>query len=285
MKFKASNTVLQNFTLEVENEFGCSDTSQGSIVPYPDPLPRFAHNDACLGEVVQIKNTSNSGLMNILKVSFDMDDGSNIDNQDSFDYYYSSPGSYNVQLRLRNDKNCVYSSTESLSIHDLPISDFILDPEEANVLNSEIDITDLSIDAMSTSYWISDGSVFSGSDFKHQFLDSGLYLVKQYVESAEGCRDSSSKTIRIHFEVAVWVPNSFTPNGDGRNDAFRPYGAGIESFNMSIYNRWGEKIFGTVNGKSWEAIDELPGVYVYKIEIFDYEGIPHYMKGTVHLLK
>jgi len=54
---------------------------------------------------------------------------------------------------------------------------------------------------------------------------------------------------------------------------------------MSIYNRWGEKIFGTVNGKSWEAIDELPGVYVYKIEIFDYEGIPHYMKGTVHLLK
>ena len=123
-------------------------------------------------------------------------------------------------------------------------------------------------------------------NFTHEFLDSGTYLLQQFVSSNFGCSDSTSKTVRINFRVAIWVPNSFSPDASGFNDVFRPYGDGIGTYKLRIYNRWGEKIFESNDqGQPWRGEDALPGVYLYRLDVIDYEGIPHYFKGTVQLLK
>jgi len=133
---------------------------------------------------------------------------------------------------------------------------------------------------------LSDGSTYGTRNFTHEFLDSGTYLLQQFVSSNYGCSDSTSKTVRINFRVAIWVPNSFSPDGSGFNDVFRPYGDGIGTYKLRIYNRWGEKIFESNDqGQPWRGEDALPGVYLYRLDVIDYEGIPHYFKGTVQLLK
>jgi len=85
----------------------------------------------------------------------------------------------------------------------------------------------------------------------------------------------------------VFVPTAFSPNGDGINDVFEVYvKTAISSFNLHIYNRWGEKVFYTNNiTESWDGGTEAQSVYVYNmvIEFFDKGSITK--KGNLTLLR
>jgi gliding motility-associated-like protein len=77
----------------------------------------------------------------------------------------------------------------------------------------------------------------------------------------------------LEDDPPLFVPNSFTPNGDGLNDVFSPAGnyESIIDFYMAIYNRWGKLIFETRNkNNGWDGIIDNEtiqlGVYIYKID-------------------
>ena len=86
------------------------------------------------------------------------------------------------------------------------------------------------------------------------------------------------------------MPNAFTPNGDGINDVFRiPPGILIELKEFSVFDRWGNKIFTTLNSaKGWDGTfkgqQAASGVYVYIIKGSDYKG-PVLAKGSVVLVR
>jgi gliding motility-associated-like protein len=94
--------------------------------------------------------------------------------------------------------------------------------------------------------------------------------------------------------MAVYIPNAFTPDENGRNDKFLVYGVGIdeEKFKMEIFDRWGELIHSTTQIKEgWDGkikgydIKAEDGVYVYKILITDLTGKKKTYVGHVTLLK
>ncbi|MCU0434570.1 MAG: gliding motility-associated C-terminal domain-containing protein [Bacteroidia bacterium] len=70
-------------------------------------------------------------------------------------------------------------------------------------------------------------------------------------------------------EGTVYIPNSFTPNGNGLNDRFTGYGENFTSFRLMIFNRWGELIFETTDPNGWDGFyagQQAKGdVYVYKL--------------------
>jgi len=81
---------------------------------------------------------------------------------------------------------------------------------------------------------------------------------------------SISNVAEIIPAAAIYIPNAFTPNGDGLNDTFGAIGEGITEYNIQIFNRWGELIFESNDMKTqWDGNyqNELAptGVYVYKI--------------------
>ena len=89
----------------------------------------------------------------------------------------------------------------------------------------------------------------------------------------------------------IWVPNAFTPNGDGINDIFRVLGntGRMEGFSLSIFNRWGERLFYTGNRREgWDGIYKgIPatlGTYVYMLE-YSIAGKPYLQKGNFHLIR
>jgi gliding motility-associated-like protein len=74
-------------------------------------------------------------------------------------------------------------------------------------------------------------------------------------------------------EGLLFIPNAFTPNGNGNNDVFLAYGQGITSFHMRIFNRWGELLFETSDmNNGWDGRYKgqivQTDTYVYTI---DYE--------------
>lgn len=96
----------------------------------------------------------------------------------------------------------------------------------------------------------------------------------------------------IHIEVldcSMFVPNAFTPNGDGKNDLFRPVCEEITQFQMLIFAQDGKQLFDTKDiTKGWDGRfrgKKMPeGVYIYRINFLDAIGKTHSMYGTFSLL-
>jgi len=88
----------------------------------------------------------------------------------------------------------------------------------------------------------------------------------------------------------IYIPNTFTPNGDGRNDVFYAYGNAISKVKMRIYNQWGQFVFESQqmqNGwdGSFRGQMQPNGVYVYYIDLTLSDGTTTMRKGTVTLLR
>jgi gliding motility-associated-like protein len=88
----------------------------------------------------------------------------------------------------------------------------------------------------------------------------------------------------------VWVPNAFTPNGDGNNDVLLVYGNAIKTINFSVYSHWGELIFNSTsltNGwdGTYKGTIEPVGVYTYYVEAVTTDGQTVQTKGTITLIR
>ncbi len=122
----------------------------------------------------------------------------------------------------------------------------------------------------------------------YTFNDSGLYKVTLIAYSSNPCpNDTVYANIKINPEIVIYVPNAFSPNGDGTNELFGISGSGIKDYTCSIYNRWGECIFkgsGAWDG-SFRGQIVPEGVYLYQVNVTDILLQHHYLSGTVTVLK
>lgn len=114
---------------------------------------------------------------------------------------------------------------------------------------------------------------------------TGIYAVT--VTSAEGC--TKSDTIEVVKE-GIYIPNAFSPNGDGINDFYRVFGLCFDNFKIQIFNRWGSKVFeSNVETIAWDGrfkgVELQPGLFVYQIYYVDISGESNYKTGTIVLLR
>jgi gliding motility-associated-like protein len=120
--------------------------------------------------------------------------------------------------------------------------------------------------------------------------DSVTYFVR--AESAAGCYGTDSVKVKV-FKIKpdILIPTAFTPNGDGRNDFFKPILAGIrELIFFRVYNRWAELLYSTSQpGTGWDGtfagIKQNSGTYVFMVEAVDYLGNRIFKKGTFVLIR
>ena len=104
----------------------------------------------------------------------------------------------------------------------------------------------------------------------------------------------ATDSVSVISDCIAALPTGFTPNGDGLNDYFNPrefLTKGLKTFEMVIYNRWGEKIFETNNiaGRGWDGsyngVPQLQGVYVYSIKATFIDGQSIDKVGNITLIK
>ncbi len=112
-----------------------------------------------------------------------------------------------------------------------------------------------------------------------------------WVNVSNGC-GTVSDTIAITecLLSQIFIPNTFTPNGDNNNDVFAPIGINIQDFEMYIYDRWGQMLYATTDiNKGWDGSYESRkcpvGVYSWLIFYNDTDGTKHTKYGHVTLLR
>lgn len=121
--------------------------------------------------------------------------------------------------------------------------------------------------------------------------NSDISLTVQAQGLSELCPKQTSLRVTAHIPgIKYFVPNTFTPNRNGRNDYFTVQSYAISTMHLMIFNQWGEKIYessaqkpgwdGTFNGKQQPV-----GVYVYVLTMTMQDGTVVNKKGTVNLIR
>lgn len=276
-----------NAILTRTSGFGCRDSAVQSFRISPKVDVKFTVGAVCEEETSVFNDLSVSPNA-VSDVLWKFGDGKTSTLSNPL-HTYRLPGTYNSSLTIQTLPGCYYSASRPAVVHPKPRAMFMVDPEQANILNPLITFTDQSTGADSLKYVMSHGYQTRTGSFVYAFPDSGSYTIKQYASTIFGCRDSFSRSVYIHYMYTLHMPTAFTPNADGKNELFGPGGMGIRHYDMKIFNRWGQLIYHTDAGKPWdgtyngEIVQE--GVYAILIEIKDFKGRNHYFRGSVHLLR
>ncbi len=131
---------------------------------------------------------------------------------------------------------------------------------------------------------------FSGMQVLSNTIQTGFHHIVLTVTTAAGCSDSVQKTILIGTIPAPFIPTTFTPNGDGKNDVFRVRGEQLLVEEMRIYDQWGSLVFQN-NGSNavWDGMsDGRPApnaTYLYQIRITDPLNTSRQLTGPVTLIR
>ena len=184
------------------------------------------------------------------------------------------------------DVNCNDNISSSHTINVNPLPKPVINPDFYELYPGE----DITLTAGSYAYywWYTDNnSLISESEFL--LVDSTLttYIV---VESNDGCIGTSETAIVQYIRrVELFIPNTFTPNGDEHNELFVIKGRFITSFNMIITDRWGEMVYKTDKiDKYWDGkylgVMAQQGVYSYVVDIIGDDGRPFSTSGTVNVI-
>ncbi|MEE9440220.1 MAG: PKD domain-containing protein, partial [Saprospiraceae bacterium] len=287
---------IKPIKLVVEDKNECKDSIIKDITWYPVPELIVIQPNQFIGCVPAKINFNNLSLPidETYSVLWDFGDGEVVDAL-SPSHTYESAGSYSVSVFITSPIGCTTGTSYAdwIRILDSPIAGFSYSPEQPSIFNKTVSFIDESSNAQSWSWDI--GGVGSlQQNPTYTFQDTGIVRVEQIAVHETGCTDTATALIDILPLVTLHVPNAFTPNNDGLNDTFKGKGYfdGFQEFTMQIWNRWGEKIYETLdpdigwNGQKNNAGTNSPGgVYVYTIEYIGPRGGVEKLKGHVTLIR
>jgi gliding motility-associated-like protein len=140
---------------------------------------------------------------------------------------------------------------------------------------------------------------FGGNGFSNDFELEILfpfqlegYTIQLVASTAEGCHDTAVAHLMVEDQILVYVPNTFTPDGDEYNNDFFPViSSEIDptDYLLSIFNRWGQIIFQSKNiEEGWDGTFDgqfvQDGTYVWKVE-FKYKARGYEETGHVNIFR
>ncbi len=274
----------------------CGDVQTTTITVNPQPTVTFSVNNATGCIPVTATFTDNTGLAGST-VTWSMSDGFISTSTGSVTHTFNSVGCFDVTLQVTSAQGCTSSATQNsiVCVSEIPEAEFTWFPENTTITDPTVNFTNSSIGATIFN-WDFDGlgtSTLTNPSFVFPNTAPGSYTVCLAVENSAGCVDSICHDIIIYDEFIVYVPNSFTPDNDGRNDIFLPVVSGHDplSYELLIFNRWGELIFETEHSESgwdgtYKTVMSKEDTYVWKIKVKSaIDNKQHDFIGHVNLLK
>lgn len=256
-------------------------TLEGNINTAPIPEVDFSVEDDIKCEPGIFSLSNETDLTNIASYEWVINRDT-LDNIANFDIGLAEPGTYNVKMVIETVDGCFDSLEVSdfLTVSHQPIANFEYHPDPVGYLEPRVELLNSSQYADFYDWYIEAGSP-SYSDEVSPFVnfpegEVGEYEVTLVAHSDLDCNDTITKIVEVAPEVALYVPNSFTPDNDGINDTWRPHieGINVQDFNLLVFNRWGEIMWESKDPEaSWDGTyggrKVKPGTYIWKISAGD----------------
>lgn len=288
-----------NVQLIATSNWGCRDSITKPVTIHPIPNVDFTAGPlmGCYPFNVSFTNGSTINLGSINSYTWTFGDG-NTSNSTNTNYVYPNTDAlYTVSLYAVSDKGCdtLITKTNYIRVWHKPTADFSYNPSHPKITDPLVHFNNLSVAADSYQWYFEDG-LGSSSLFEPFYLfpaDTGLYNVELVAITVNGCTDTIMRTVHIGPDYMIYVPNSFTPNGDKLNDVFKVMGAGINNSTLMIFNRWGNPIITLTNNQAidigWDGTYQgeivKQDVYSYKLEVIDLNNKKHTYFGNINVIR
>lgn len=278
---------------------GCSNTAFDTIVvdinPNPIGFVNVINPEECAPGTIDFTVNSDIGVSYIWDYQCDgVADFTSAATTASNTYI--DPGVYDICVDVISAAGCttVVSEVGAVEIFSNPIADFTADPLTTTITDPTVSFTDMSTDAFSW-YWDFDGDNIYDDSIQNPsyFYDfAGDYDVELVVLNANGCSDTVIVPYTVLPDQNIYVPNAFSPDGDGLNDFFFVNGIGLDvsDFDIYVFNRWGQVIWeGHSPNDQWDGtylnVDVQTDVYVWKLNTVDVNGNGIVLHGHVTVLR
>ncbi|MCS7085530.1 MAG: PKD domain-containing protein, partial [Bacteroidia bacterium] len=278
------------YSVAVDWNRACAAFDTLSLHFVPNPATDFVHSfpGGCDALDVSFQDRSTGATAWI----WDFGDGTPTVNERHARHRFAAPGKYRVSLTTYGARGC--STTKTADV-DVSVEAYLQpvifsNPPPGSTLyltDATVHFYDSTQRVMARNWYFGDGYHSPHPNPSHRFLTPGTYTVRISLMDSAGCvyeRELGPYTV---LEPELDIPNVFTPNGDGRNDFFRPIYHGSERFVYSVFDRWGNLMFqGDELSTGWNGTDRngrsaAEGVYLYVLK-FDERRV---YKGSVSLIR
>ncbi len=294
--FTTTATNSGNITV-IGSAIGCTGQAITNIVV--NPLPNISASSSalsgCIPLCVDLKSSTSS---NIVTYNWTINNAG-ISGNNMTNHCFQTSGNYSVGLSVTDVNGCMNSSNPINIIIDAhPVADFNYDPIKPLASADLVSFTDASYAAniVSWNWYFMNNAQYTSTlqNPTFTYADAGEYVIALVVKSDKGCSDTILKSILVGEDFGIYMPNSFTPNGDGLNDIFYGKGFGIKKFEMQIFDRWGEKVFTSTDlNEAWDGTFAAKGgtkqiqegVYTWRIKLTNVFGKSKELTGHVTLIK
>jgi len=276
--------ITRDTTFSVIGYIGtCSDSASTSVKIYPS-LKTFYHNDTICSNNTATVEVLASGGNSVYTYSWN--NGITADSPGPF--IVPAPPKQYICI-VTDGCNDVAHDTINIAINPVTTASFYITPD--TIFGGQI-VSFINTSGVGLNYYwnLGDGSNSTdSSSFTHQYNGEGTYVVYLVVTNSFGCRDTLTKDVYVTEKILV--PNIFTPNGDGINDVFHITADGMSTYDLQVFNRWGQKVFESEsptidwNGKGPSGELEVNGTYFYILKASDYDGKAYNLSGYIQLLR
>jgi gliding motility-associated-like protein len=238
-----------NVTLVATDPYtGCSDSTMQPVSISPSPNPGFSYSDSIgcgLLDVVFTADVYNPSW----NYQWTFGNGATTQQSGQVGYQYATNGCYDVSLSVTNPQGCTTTETyfDVMCVYDSPVAVAGADPTEVTTLEPLVEFSNNSENASSYAWNFGDGTYGFGFEPIHLFpAEAADYVVSLVAMNEVGCTDTAYVSIHVEENLIYYVPNSFTPNDDEKNQVFLPIisqGFKPGTYLLRIFNRWGELVF------------------------------------------
>ncbi|SFT72890.1 gliding motility-associated C-terminal domain-containing protein [Lishizhenia tianjinensis] len=275
-----------------EDVNGCSDTLQLQVtVNYTDSVTLFPPPISCDYFEGYLNMQS---AVSLSDCQWTLSNGSTYNDCNPL-VSVNSTGCYDVSFSATDPNGCLITAngTNFICIEEGPQAQFTMTPNEVSTINNQVTFISQATNATDIT-WLIHQDQFSTEQVYYNFPTENpdSYQVCLIATSSLGCIDTNCILLEVKEELILYVPNTFTPDGNSiNNEFFAVSTTEVETFHLQIFNRWGEVIFeskdinegwdGTYKGKLCQD-----GVYTWKIKYKEIDKPePNYMQGHVTLVK
>jgi gliding motility-associated-like protein len=288
-----------SYTITVTDALNCTaDTTVIVDVPLPITLNMVAGNDTCsLGNgAVQAQVLGGTAPFEYIWSAIS-------DSASIYDEAFTpsgwntnlSPGDYSVTVI--DSGGCIATGEATVGLIPKPQADFLSRSKPEEFSDPSVQFDNESLGAVSYEWHLGDGIISYEENPVHLYDTSGAFLVMliAYNEAEYGCADTTFGYVDVEPFFTFYVPNAFTPDGDGDNDTWGPKGLNFEyeSYNVQVFDRWGKRIWQTDNPfKWWDGTDQKTlkdvkqGMYAYQFLVKEFNTFePKKITGTVMLYR
>lgn len=244
---------------------------------------RFNQTPVCAGTSVQFihENTTIP-----CTYRWDFGDGKT-SAEKSPDHKYIKPGIYIVKLKLIaiNDK-ASDEKQQTIVVHPIPSVEIDFNRSEYNP--SEINFEARGNNITEYLWNFDDKQTSTEKNPVHNYTNTGTYKVTVLAKNSFGCSASDSRMVTIESLFPL-APNSFSPNGDGKNDTWMPasFAYGDYNFTLMIFDRNGNIVFTTSNkNDAWDGANAKTGdVFIWKATVKNKNGKITNYNGTITIIE